>query len=86
MTPEQRAVWQKAMEPQFAKIVADVQSEDLRGPYDFAFSRFGTMFFMSPGAALRNIRKSLKPGGVLWICWPKRSSGEPDAVRSTPDQ
>src|SRR5664279_5193865 len=26
-------------------FVADVQMDDLRGPYDFAFSRFGTMFF-----------------------------------------
>ena len=54
-------------------FVADVQSEDLRGPYDFAFSRFGTMFFMLPGAALRNIRKALKPGGDLtMIVWRRR--------------
>jgi len=39
-------------------FVADVQSENLRGPYDFAFSRFGTMFFMLPGAAMRNIRRA----------------------------
>jgi ubiquinone/menaquinone biosynthesis C-methylase UbiE len=54
-------------------FVADVQSEDLRGPYDFAFSRFGTMFFMLPGAAMRNIRKALKPGGDLtMIVWRRR--------------
>jgi len=54
-------------------LVADVQSEDLRGPYDFGFSRFGTMFFMLPGAALRNIRKALKPGGELtMIVWRRR--------------
>ena len=54
-------------------FVADVQADDLRGPYDYAFSRFGTMFFMSPGAALRNIRKALKPGGELtMIVWRKR--------------
>jgi len=51
---------------------ADVQMDDLRGPYDFAFSRFGTMFFMLPGAAMRNIRKTLKPGGeltmIVWRC------------------
>jgi ubiquinone/menaquinone biosynthesis C-methylase UbiE len=51
---------------------ADVQTDDLRGPYDFAFSRFGTMFFMMPGAAMRNIRKALKPGGgltmIVWRC------------------
>lgn len=52
---------------------ADVQSDDLRGPYDYAFSRFGTMFFMMPGVALRNIRTALKPGGVLTqIVWRKR--------------
>lgn len=52
---------------------ADVQVDDLRGPYDHAFARFGTMFFMLPGAAMRNIRMALKPGGVLTqIVWRKR--------------
>ncbi len=52
---------------------ADAQSDDLRGPYDHAFARFGTMFFMMPGAALRNIRKALKPGGVFTqVVWRKR--------------
>ncbi|MGH7249313.1 MAG: class I SAM-dependent methyltransferase, partial [Pseudomonadota bacterium] len=54
-------------------FVADAQMDDLRGPYDFAFSRFGTMFFMAPGAALRNIRKALKPRGELvMIVWRRR--------------
>ncbi len=54
-------------------FVADVQSDDLRGPYDAAFARFGTMFFMAPGAAMRNIRKALKPGGEFTqIVWRKR--------------
>jgi SAM-dependent methyltransferase len=54
-------------------FLADVQMQELRGPYDYAFARFGTMFFMSPGAALRNIRKALKPGGeVTQIVWRKR--------------
>jgi ubiquinone/menaquinone biosynthesis C-methylase UbiE len=54
-------------------FVADVQMEDLRGPYDRAFARFGTMFFMMPGAAMRNIRKALKPGGeLLMIVWRRR--------------
>jgi ubiquinone/menaquinone biosynthesis C-methylase UbiE len=54
-------------------FVADVQTDALRGPYDFAFSRFGTMFFMMPGAALRNVRKALKPGGELtMIVWRRR--------------
>jgi len=54
-------------------FVADAQSDDLRGPYDHAFARFGTMFFMSPGAALRNIRRALKPdGSLMMIVWRKR--------------
>ena len=54
-------------------FVADVQMDDLRGPYDFAFSRFGTMFFTMPGAALRNIRQALAPGGELtMIVWRRR--------------
>lgn len=54
-------------------FAADVQEDDLNGPYDHAFARFGTMFFMSPVAALRNIRRALKPGGRLaQIVWRKR--------------
>ena len=34
-------------------LVADVQVAPLGGPYDMAFSRFGTMFFANPVAALR---------------------------------
>ena len=44
-------------------FAVDVQTDDLRGPYDAAFSRFGTMFFNLPVPALRNIRKALRPGG-----------------------
>jgi ubiquinone/menaquinone biosynthesis C-methylase UbiE len=54
-------------------FVADVQTDDLRGPYDFAFSRFGTMFFMMPGAAMRNVRRALKPGGEFtMVVWRRR--------------
>jgi ubiquinone/menaquinone biosynthesis C-methylase UbiE len=54
-------------------FVADAQSDDLRGPYDLAFSRFGTMFFASPGAAMRNIRKAIRPGGALaMVVWRRR--------------
>jgi ubiquinone/menaquinone biosynthesis C-methylase UbiE len=42
-------------------FAADVQTDNLRGPYDHAFSRFGTMFFNLPGQALRNIRRALVP-------------------------
>jgi ubiquinone/menaquinone biosynthesis C-methylase UbiE len=54
-------------------FTADVESDDLRGPYDHAFARFGTMFFNLPGAAMRNVRRALKPGGVFTqIVWRKR--------------
>jgi ubiquinone/menaquinone biosynthesis C-methylase UbiE len=54
-------------------FVADVQTGDLRGPYDAAFSRFGTMFFNLPGLALRNIRQAMRPGGELtMIVWRRR--------------
>jgi len=54
-------------------FAADVQAHDLFGPYDHAFSRFGTQFFNLPGAAFRNIRSVLKPGGTFsMIVWRKR--------------
>jgi ubiquinone/menaquinone biosynthesis C-methylase UbiE len=50
--------------------VLDVEAEPLPGSFDYAFSRFGTMFFANPVAALRNIRSALVPGGrftmVVW--------------------
>jgi ubiquinone/menaquinone biosynthesis C-methylase UbiE len=53
--------------------VGDVQWDDLGGPYDRAFARFGTMFFAMPGAAMRNVRKSLAPGGEFTqIVWRRR--------------
>lgn len=54
-------------------FVADVQWDDLRGPYDRAFARFGTMFFSMPGAAMRNIRRALVPDGeLMMIVWRRR--------------
>jgi SAM-dependent methyltransferase len=54
-------------------FVADVQTDPLNGPYDRAFSRMGTMFFVSPVAALRNVRESLVPGGELcMVVWRRR--------------
>jgi SAM-dependent methyltransferase len=53
--------------------VADIQTDDLGGPYDLAFSRMGTMFFANPVAALRNVRGSLKPGGhLVMVVWRRR--------------
>jgi SAM-dependent methyltransferase len=52
---------------------ADVQVDRLGGPYDAVFSRFGTMFFASPVAALKNLRSVLAPGGRLClVVWRKR--------------
>ena len=52
--------------------VADVQVAQIADTYDYAFARFGTMFFASPVAALRNVRRALRPGGrlniVVWRC------------------
>ena len=54
-------------------LVADVQTDPLNGPYHRAFSRMGTMFFVSPVAALRNVRESLVPGGELcMVVWRRR--------------
>jgi len=54
-------------------FVADVENDDLGGPYDEAFARFGTMFFNLPGLAMKNIRQSLRPGGKFTqVVWRKR--------------
>ena len=54
-------------------LVADAQWDNLQGPYDHAFARFGTMFFVTPGAAMRNVRNALKPGGTFTqIVWRRR--------------
>jgi SAM-dependent methyltransferase len=53
--------------------VRDVERDSLGGPYDQVFSRFGTMFFASPVAALRNVARGLVPGGELaMVVWRKR--------------
>ena len=46
-------------------VVEDAAVADLRGPYDHAFSRFGTKFFAFPASAMRNVRRPLKPGGTF---------------------
>jgi ubiquinone/menaquinone biosynthesis C-methylase UbiE len=57
--------------------VADVQADALGGPYDMAFSRFGTMFFANPVAALRNVRSALKPGArLVMVVWRRREDNE----------
>jgi SAM-dependent methyltransferase len=50
--------------------VADVEATTFDGPFDYAFSRFGTMFFANPVAALRNVREALVPGGrLVMVVW-----------------
>jgi len=52
-------------------INADVQVHDLgEARFDAAYSRFGVMFFADPVAAFGNIRRALRPGGLLsFTCW-----------------
>lgn len=53
--------------------VEDVQVGDLGGPYDYAFSRMGMMFFSNPVQALRNIRAALRPSGRLCaVVWRRK--------------
>ena len=53
---------------------ADVESHPFAGDFDMVFSRFGTMFFSNPVAALKNMRRALKPGGRLThIVWRERA-------------
>jgi ubiquinone/menaquinone biosynthesis C-methylase UbiE len=57
--------------------VVDVQVGELGGPYEMAFSRFGTMFFASPVAALRNVRGALAPGGrLVMVVWRRREDND----------
>jgi ubiquinone/menaquinone biosynthesis C-methylase UbiE len=63
----------EASVPNVRFSVADVQTDALGGPYELAFSRFGTMFFANPVAALRNVRSALVPGGSLvMVVWRRR--------------
>jgi SAM-dependent methyltransferase len=51
----------------------DVQAAPFGETFDYAFSRFGTMFFASPVAALRNVHAALEPGSrFVFVVWRKR--------------
>lgn len=70
---EANKLTQHALHHNLAFATADVQFDALGGPYDAAYARFGTMFFNSPGAALRNVRRHLNPAGTLtMIVWRRR--------------
>ena len=50
--------------------VADVETTKFPDRFDLAFSRFGTMFFANPVAAVRNVREALRPGGrLVMVVW-----------------
>ena len=54
-------------------LVSDVQLNAFDERFDHAFSRFGTMFFASPVAALRNVRGAIRPGGrLVMVVWRRR--------------
>jgi ubiquinone/menaquinone biosynthesis C-methylase UbiE len=58
-------------------IVDDVQATTFEDRFDLAFSRFGTMFFVSPVAALRHVRSALVPGGKLvMVVWRRREDND----------
>jgi SAM-dependent methyltransferase len=55
----------------------DVQVTEFEPEFDYVFSRFGTMFFASPVAALRNVRHGLVPGGKLcMVVWRRKLDNE----------
>jgi SAM-dependent methyltransferase len=55
--------------------VADLEHEVPGGPYDAAFSRFGTMFFASPVIALRRIRSAVT-GRLCMVVWRNKAANE----------
>jgi SAM-dependent methyltransferase len=65
----ERAARLKAGNVEF--VHADVQVHALgQARFDAAYSRFGVMFFADAVAAFSNIRRALRPGGLLsFVCW-----------------
>jgi ubiquinone/menaquinone biosynthesis C-methylase UbiE len=53
--------------------VMDVQATPFAEQFDYAFARFGTMFFANPVAAMRNVRSALADDGRLClVVWRRR--------------
>jgi SAM-dependent methyltransferase len=58
-------------------FATDVQVGDLKGSYDYAYSRMGVMFFANPVQALRNIAGALRPGGrLVAVVWRRKLDNE----------
>jgi SAM-dependent methyltransferase len=62
-----QAATEEVRAPNASFAIADIQFDDLGGPYDYVFSRFGVMFCDNPGAAMRNIRERMAPSGRLVV-------------------
>jgi ubiquinone/menaquinone biosynthesis C-methylase UbiE len=57
--------------------VRDVEVTQFDDRFDYAFARFGTMFFANPVAAMRNVRQALAPGGRLcMVVWRRKLDNE----------
>ena len=62
-----------SMAPNVRFAVHDVEQGMGEEGFDFAFARFGTMFYANPVAGLRSIRKALQPGSrMAHIVWRDR--------------
>ena len=67
------AAREEANAPNVRFEVMDVQASQFDDEFDYAFSRFGTMFFASPVAALRNVRAALTDDGrLVMVVWRRR--------------
>lgn len=58
-------------------VQADLSTWTFSDQFDFAFSRFGTMFFNDPVAGMANIRAALTPGApFVAVSWAERAANE----------
>ena len=63
--------------PNVSFAAMDVQYDTFDRVYDYAFARFGTMFFANPVAALRNVRSALEPDGRLnMVVWRQKPDND----------